>query len=273
MAIITVSRELAALGDETVAELVKVSGYRFVDKAAIEKHLLASGLSQRSLERFDERKPGVFSSLSQERDDYLHYLRLAIYEEAEGGGCVLMGRGAAFVLREVPGVFSLRLVADMNVRIERVKSYFQCDAKRAAQILERSDHDRDGFHHYFFDAEWNAASSYHMVLNMARMHPAHAARLINSAVNASISDEDKAAGVQRLQELKLSHEVATAVLYVGKLPIHFLEVQSNGGLVTLYGVTSSQATVEAAVEISAAVHGVTTVQSEIQIVQEYSVMP
>ena len=54
MAIITVSRELAALGDETAQELAKLLGYRFVDKKTLQERIKSYGVEGQKLKKYDE---------------------------------------------------------------------------------------------------------------------------------------------------------------------------------------------------------------------------
>ncbi|GHT97126.1 phospholipid-binding protein [Spirochaetia bacterium] len=273
MAIITVSRELAALGDETAHELAKSLNYRFIDKHMLEDKIKSYGVEGRKFEKYDERKPSFIASLSQDRDDYLHYLKTAMLAEAGEGDCVFIGRGASAVFKNVPGVLSVFLVAPYEIRCERVKSYFHCDDKRARQIIEQSDHDREGFHRYFFDVKWQDAGNYQLTLNTGRLHPSVAAELIKYLRDRSISEEAEAQHVLRLKELSLGHQVIHHILYEKEVPVHFLEASVSGGAVTLYGVANSQSLVEAAVSAAREHPGVDTLSSEIQVAQEFTVMP
>ncbi|MFA6505581.1 MAG: cytidylate kinase family protein [Treponemataceae bacterium] len=273
MAIITISREIAALGDETAGELAKLLGCRFVDKAAIEKRFTTYGFSEKKLEKFDERKPGFWASLSQDRDDYLHYLKTAVFSEALEGDAVFIGRGASAIFRDIPAIVSVLLVAPMDIRIERVKSYFRCDDRRARQIIVQSDHDRAGFHRYFFDMDWEKPSNYHLVLNTGNMHPATVAEIIIEMKRLVINPDAEAKTRVKLHDMALAQSVVSRVLYEKKIPIHFLEAEASDGAVVLRGVANSQASIEAAVAAAGEVTGVRSVRGEIQVVQEYSVMP
>jgi cytidylate kinase len=273
MAIITISRELAAMGDETAHELAKCLGYRFVDKQSLEERIKSYGVLDRKFEKYDERKPSIFASLSQDRDDYLHYLKTAIFTEAGSGNCVFIGRGAGAVFKNTPGVLSVFLVASGDIRTERVKSYFHCDERRARQIIDRSDQNRLGFHRYFFDIDWRSPDNYHLTLNTGYLSPAACADLIKSLLKNLISPEIEAQNTRRLRELTLAQRVIHHILYEKEVPIHFLESSASENTVTLYGVASSQALVETAVSSAREVSLVADVRSEIQVVQEYSVMP
>jgi cytidylate kinase len=273
MAIITISRELAALGDETAQELAKLLDYRFVDKHALEDRIKSFGVSDRKFEKYDERKPSFWASLSQDRDDYLHYLKTAMLSEAEKGSCVFIGRGANAVFKNIPGVLSIFLVAPFDIRSERIKSYFHCDDRRARQILDQSDRDREGFHRYFFDINWREAANYHLLLNTGRLHPVNCAEMIRYLRDHLVSEEIEARNICRIKEMTLGQQVIHHILYEKEIPIHFLEAQVAGNVVNLYGVANSQSLVEAALQAAREVVPTGSVQSDIQVVQEYSVMP
>ncbi|MDR2403632.1 MAG: cytidylate kinase-like family protein [Spirochaetaceae bacterium] len=273
MAIITISRELAALGDETAQELAKLLHYRFVDKHSLEETIKSYGVSDRKLEKYDERKPSFIASLSQDRDDYIHYLKTAMLSETQKGSCVFIGRGAGAIFKNIPGVLSVFLVAPFDIRCERVKSYFHCDDRRARQIIERSDHDREGYHSYFFDMQWKDPSNYHLALNTGYLHPTTGAKLIKSFREEMITGEMEADGELRLKEMLLGQQVVHHILYEKGIPIHFLEATVDEKTVVLFGVASSQVLVEAAVAAARIPATGYTLRSEIQVVQEYNVIP
>jgi cytidylate kinase len=273
MAIITISRELAALGDETAHELAAKLNYRFVDRYALEERIKSFGVDGQKLQKYDERKPSFLASLSQDRDDYLHYLKTAILMEAGTGGGVFIGRGACVILKNVPGVFSVFLVAPFEIRLERVKSYFHCDERRARQILEQSDHDREGFHRYFFDVKWKDGGNYHLVLNTGFIHPEICAEAVKFLLEQTVTKEAEAQNVLRIGELTLGQQIKHHILYEKGVPVHFLEAAVSEGRITLYGVANSQSLVEAAAAAAQEIAPDLSLQTEIQVVQEYSIMP
>ena len=273
MGIITISRELAALGDETARELAKHLGYRFVDKDTIEEHIKSYGIEDRKLKKYDERKPTFLASLSQDRDDYLHYLKTAILTEAKQGNCVLIGRGASAVFRDMPGHIAIFLASPLDIRIERVKSYFHCNERRARQIIERGDQDRIGFHRYFFDIDWRDPGNYHLTLNTGFFQPTACAEIINQLKDQLFTPEAEKRSATRLKELILEQRIKHHIMYEKEIPIHFLEITVSGDTVDLYGVANSQTLAEAAANAARETADTLQVQNEIQVVREYSVMP
>ena len=289
MAIITISRELATLGDETARELAKQLGYNLVGKNTLSERIKSYGVEDSKLTKYDERKPSFFASLSHDRDDYLHYLKTAILAEAERGSCIFIGRGAGAILKNMPAYISIFLAAPLEIRIERVKNYFHCDEHRARQIIERSDQDRIGFHRYFFDIDWRNPGNYHISLNTGIFHPAACAEIVRQFKNQIFTEEAEEQSKTRLNELILEQKIKHSVIYEQGIPVHFLEVSASGGVITLYGVVNSQsaasAAADAAVNVAAnaaikatgktasETESPMAVYNEIQIVHEYTVMP
>jgi hypothetical protein len=295
MAIITISRELATLGDETARELSKSLGYHLVDKHTLAERIKSYGIEEGKLLKYDERKPSFLASLSHDRDDYLHYLKTAILAEAERcseercseerGSCIIIGRGAGVILKNLPARISIFLAAPPEIRTERVKNYFHCDEHRARQIIERSDQDRIGFHRYFFDIDWRDPGNYHITLNTGISTPAVCAEIVMLFKNRIFSPEAEEQNKTRLKELILEQRIKQNIMYEHGIPVHFLEVTVAAGaaedvatgVVTLYGVANSQTTADAAMKAALETAGAdenrVTVRNEIQIVHEYTVMP
>jgi len=274
MAIITISRELAALGDETAHELANVFGCRLVGKNNLEELIKTYGASDHNQVKYDEKKSSFMASLSHNRDDYLHYLKTAIFYEAGKSSCIFIGRGASVILKKIPGVFTVFLAAPMDIRIERVKNYFHCDERRARQIIEQSDRDREGFHRYFFDSQWKDAGNYHLALNTGHLHPEVCAEIVKYMWDRITTEEAEKLNAGRIAELSLEQVVKHGIIYEKNISIHFLEVAVAKDQITLFGVASAQSLIEAALLTARETAGSAfNVVSEIQVVHEYSLVP
>jgi cytidylate kinase len=273
MAVIAIARELASLGEEIARELGTITGYKLVDKEFLEKRLGDFGLGPEKREKYDEKKPGFWASLSQERDDYLHYLKTALFEEARSGNCIVVGRGGSLIFKGLPSLLSIRLVAPMAIRVQRIMKQYGCGERHALQIVEQSDHDRSGFHKYFFAQDWTDSREYDLTLCTARLDARIAAEQIDSARRALIDQAKEEAGRSRVGELLLGQRVVTEVVYAKRIPIHFLEANVEGERVVLHGVANTQAAIDSALAAARTVSGVSEVESAIQVVQEFTVMP
>ena len=160
--------------------------------------------------------------------------------------------------------------ADFRIQFGREIS---CDERHALQIVEQSDHDRAGFHKYFFSMDWNDPREYDLSLCTARLEPAAAAAVIDAARRLLVDAGKDEAGRARVAELLLGQKVVTEIVYAKRVPVHFLEANASGGRVVLHGVANTQAAIDLALAAARSVPGVAEAESAIQVVQEFTVMP
>lgn len=97
-------------------------------------------------------------------DDYLMHLMQVINTIAEHGSAVIVGRGANFILPPDKR-FSIRVVADRDLRIRNVASAFNCSRDEARRRIVQRESRRSAFIRQFFHADIDDPLCYDMVLN------------------------------------------------------------------------------------------------------------
>ncbi len=269
MAIITISRQVAALGDEIASYTAEKLGYRFAGRKQIEQRIVELGFNKDKLLKYDERKPGFFASLAKDRDEYLDYLQTAVLEAVQDNNCIIIGRGASIILNDLPNLISLRFVSDDNVRRERLKNEFSWNDKQADKRIAESDTNRAGFHKSFFNIENEDPSMFDLTVNTGKLTIESVAALIESLVKTSVTQSDEDSGQKRVKELLLCQSVVNLMIFKHKLNINFLKAQIDNKTVTLQGIADSHAVVDTAVTIAQAHLKDYEVVSAINIVQDY----
>lgn len=270
MAIITVSRKLASLGDETSAQLAKLLGYKFVERKELEQHLLDKGLSSEKLKKYDEKRPGFWASLSRDRDEYFDFLREVVYEIANKGNCIFIGRGGFAILRDIPSVYAVRLISNDEVRRKRIMSEFNYSERQAESLIKESDANREGFHKCFFNVEQKEASFYNMVLNTSEITAEEAATIIKAAFEVTMKEECEKRGAVRINELLQAQAIVNHISFKLKLPIYFLDAEAKGDSITLHGVSESPYVVEQALDATRSMFPNKQVSSSIKMINEYN---
>lgn len=263
MSIITVSRQLGSLGTEIAQLLCKHFQYKCVDKELLEETFEESGLPKASVEHFDEKKPGFWDIFKTDKARYLHFVKGALLEFAHQGNCVMVGRGGQVVLGNIPGILHIRVVTPMEKRIERVMKRFECDERHAAKIIDQNDHERSGFHKFFFDCNWEDSGLYDLVINTGTLSLETAANIIQDLAKSKEFTTRQKETKLKLADRSLEHEIKTNIIYKEKLSIHFLEVFSENGVVTLRGIAGDDEDVERSEKIAAAMENVKEIHNEI----------
>ncbi|MDA8425354.1 MAG: cytidylate kinase-like family protein [Treponema sp.] len=273
MAVITIVRDLGSLGEEIAKELGRITGYRILDKGYIEPLLAGYGFKPELQEKLDEKRPGFWASLSEDRSDYIHYVKTALFEEAVKGDCIVVGRGGTAVFKNVPSRLAVRITAPLELRLRRAVDLCLCDEKHARLVVEQSDHDRGGFNKIFFGLDWNDLCAFDLAISTARMDAVQAAETIDRLRRLVVDEEREAAGRTKLADMALGQRVVTSIVYQSKVRLQSLEAAADGGSVTLYGLANTQHALDRAAAAAAAVPGVSEVKNEIQLAQEFSIYP
>lgn len=249
MAIITISRQVAAHGDEVACKLSELTGYKFFTRKKIEEKIVELGFPESKMPKFDERKPGFFASLTKNRDEYLNYTQYAILEAAAEQNVIIIGRGAFALLQNVPNMISARIVADEKTRISRLCEEFNWDEKQALQRIHESDANREGFHNSFYNIDVNDNSLYHVVVNTGKVSIENAAKTIETIVRSEITAGQEEQGVKMVEELLKAQKVVNKLYFEHKVNIDFMHASIEGKTVILHGVSDSPAIVEEALQV------------------------
>jgi len=273
MSIITISRQIAAYGDEVASALAHSLGYSFVDRNLLEQDLLTLGLAPDKLHKYDERKPGFWASLARDRDEYFDFLRQAFLERAKNGNCVFIGRGGFAILKDVPGSYAVRLIASDSVRVNRLMQEFSWPEKKAQTLMQESDSNRRGFHKCFFNLDHDESSNYHLIINTDTITPAIAAELIQYGASRVLTVDQQTAGVKRIQELLEAQALVNHIVFRLKLPVHFLEASSDEYEIILHGVADSVSVLESVLAVARSRVPAKKITSALSIVQDYKSYP
>lgn len=264
MAVITISRHFGSSGTVIAKTLKEELDFEYLDKLKLEELLVSEyGIPEENVERFDEKKPAFWDIFSSDKDRYLHFMKTAIYEFARKGNTIIIGRGGQILLKDVPGVLHVRVVAPSQVRIDRVKERYSYDDKLAERLIHHSDQDRTGFHKFFFHVNWEDSCLYDLIINTQTYSVEQAVSLIKKSLEMFELQKQEEATKQKLAELCLSQEIITQIAYQEKIPIQFLEAHVDNGVVTLRGSTITSDDIERCEAVARQVPGVTDVINEI----------
>jgi cytidylate kinase len=268
MAVITVSRQMGSLGTEIAQILAERLQYEYVDKDKIGKVLATYGLPELDLEKFDEKKPPFWDSWQIQRKKFLHFLEAGIYEFARKGNVVIVGRGGQVLLKDLPGVFHLRVIAPLAVRVQRVLAE-EKDEKQTARLLRRNDRDSEGFIRSFFDMDWDDPNLYDLVINTQKVSAESAAEMILRTAQSREIQEGEKRAEEKLTEMALIQKVEATLLGLMGVDGRHINAQVEKEVVTLRGSVPSAKDRENCEKAIAALDGVKKVDNQILITEYY----
>lgn len=274
MAIITIARQEGSLSNEIALELASRLGCQCVANDLIVQELTSRyGIDEKAINKYDEKKPGLLASLTNQHDKYNNYFKLYFLEKAiNTPKCILLGRGGAFFLRNVPGVLRIRVVGNENLRVRRMMKIKNIDEKAARKHVAVRDNERAGYTRFFYNMSWDDPGSYDIVINTDNLAPDTIAAFLEGTIKHYETEEYTEKLVTRLNELYIAQKLTIHLLYEEKIPIHFLEVDVQGDHVILMGTVEVQGLIEQAGVVASQYPGIRSVDNKIVFVSSYPPM-
>ncbi len=269
MSMITISRQVGSSGTEIARGVAEKLNYEYVDKEKIGKILADFGFGAPEVEKFDEKKPPLWDSLSVQRTKFLHSIQAAIYDFARKGQVVIVGRGGQVLLKNLPGTLHVRILAPFDLRVKRLVESERIDEKHAVRMLRQSDLDSAGYIHSFFNADWNDASLYDLLINTQKLSPATAVQLIIDAVHSREIKEEVEKGKEKLAELALVQKAEAKLVPMLGSDLQHVEIRAERGVVFLRGAVTSPVLREECERTLAALEGVEHVENQLSVTQYY----
>lgn len=269
MAIITVSRQVGSLGTEMAEAVAERLRYEYVDKEKIGKALAAYGLPEPELERFDEKKPPFWDSWQVQRKKFLHFLEAVIYDFAGRGNVVIVGRGGQVLLKDLPGVLQVRVIAPFEMRVKRLLAEKGGDERQMGRLLRRSDRDSEGFIRTFFDMDWDDAALYDFVLNTQKISLDTAVAMVLEGVQSREIREGERQSQERLANLALAQKVEATLLTVLGVEVRHVSAQVEKGAVTLRGSVPTAKDKDDCERAVAALDGVQKIDNQMLVTEYY----
>lgn len=93
-----------------------------------------------------------------------------MHELAESEPCVIVGRSADYVLRDLPNVVNIFVHAPIEECVRRITSRGDVTRETDAKALaERTNKLRANFYNFYTDKRWGYAESYDLCVNSALM--------------------------------------------------------------------------------------------------------
>jgi cytidylate kinase len=183
--IIVIEREFGAGAGSIADKVAHRLGWKLLDHALTEEIAKLAKVNTETCKHREERVDPwlyrlakVFWRGSHERSvmlpdadvvdaDRLSCLTQQVIDEAASAGqCVIVGRAAAFFLRDRPDTFCVFLYAPRELKYQRVLAEVKNEAE-ALHLIDTIDEERKAFIRHYHNAEWPSRQLYHAMLNTA----------------------------------------------------------------------------------------------------------
>ena len=192
--IITISRQFGSGGRTVGKMLAERLGVPFYDKELVKKVADETGFDVGFIEENSEFSPSksIFSfAMSQgipvmqnglSMSDFIFCVQRQIILKLAEQPCVIVGRGADYILRDREDCFNVFVHADIQSRAERIVRLYGESEKKPEQRLADKDKKRKIYYKHYTDREWGDAKNYDICLNSGKIGIEKCVELILDAI-------------------------------------------------------------------------------------------
>ena len=184
--VFTIGRQFGSGGRQVGKNLAEKLGIPFYDKELIAISAQDSGLSEALFSNADEKATSsIFYSLvmgnypmasgalgvtEMPLNDQLFLIQSkTIKRLASEGSCVIVGRCADYILREMENTINIFIHADLDSRAERAIRVYEVEEKKAVDVCLKTDKQRANFYNYYSDRKWGMCRTYDLSLDSGKL--------------------------------------------------------------------------------------------------------
>lgn len=193
--VITIGRNFGSNGRIIGEKLAQRLGVRFYDRNLIEIAAKESGLDWKVVGNADEKLLGHFLKFNLGLDIIQENENDKIYRAQEEvirsivkneESCVIVGRGADYVLRNHPEVLKVFIYAPYNIRISTVMERYNFSREEAEKVVRHMDKTRRNYYEYFTDRNWDQKEGKDLLIDSSEFGIDGTVSLIKAAAECKI---------------------------------------------------------------------------------------
>ena len=160
--IISIAREHGTGGKEIARKVAEKLNVKFYDKEEIKKFALNNSMIEDSLT--DDELYKFYLSLDAEKDSIIKQAE-TIKKIAAQDNCIIVGRGADYILKDNPNLIKIFLYAPIEYRIDKIKEMYNDTYKEAKKHVLDSDKSRSAYYEVITNQTWGKKENYDLCIN------------------------------------------------------------------------------------------------------------
>ena len=142
MSIITISRGSYSRGKEVAEKLAQALGYQCLSRDILLEASERYNIPEIKLIRAIHDAPSILERFTYSKEPYVAYIRAALLRQAQKDNLVYHGLAGHFLLKRIPHVLKVRIIADLEDRVQEEMKRENISAEEARRILLKDDEER-----------------------------------------------------------------------------------------------------------------------------------
>lgn len=191
--IISVGREFGSGGHVIAEELAKRFQIPFYDENLLVHIAEEKNLDQEDLIKYDEkpknklfyRTVSGYSNAPQDGVANIQFDYLKKMAE-KGESFVIVGRCSETILKEFPGMISIFVLGDKEVKVKRIMEKYELTEHDAELMMKKEDWKRKSYHNYHCGGKWGDSRNYDFSINSSKLGLEKTTDLLEQFIKARI---------------------------------------------------------------------------------------
>ncbi len=263
MAIITISRGTYAGGKDVASQLAKDLDYPVLSREEVLHEIARDyGIPETTINKTMNGAPPFWQQVPGKRLAYVKCVTAAILAHVKEGNLVYHGVTGHLLLSHLPQVLRVRIIANMEYRIEALMKRETLSKDKAIAHIQQVSKNRSRWSKLLYNVDWKDPGLYDLILNLDKVSTETACTTI-----ASIAEQKEfmpsPENQKILEDFSLSCRVWATLANNPATNCAAIQVQANDGEVIIDGTANSVKALEFIPQIAGGVEGVSSVQCEI----------
>jgi cytidylate kinase len=234
MAVICISRGTKSGGQALAECLAARLGYPVLGREVVQEAAVQMGVSERTLQEKMSDRPTVWGRFSSLRRMYVTAVQAALAERAVTGRLVYHGLAGGLLLKGLPSLLCVRLIAPMPIRVRAAMEESGTDASSAERYIRELDEARARWVRVMYGEDIMDPALYDLVVNLDAIPVEGACALVARAADAPELTLTQAVR-DRLQDFLVSCRVRLTLATDPDLRPLDLDAEARGGRVSITG--------------------------------------
>ena len=169
MSIVTISRGSYSRGKEVAERLAKKLGYKCISRDILLETSDEFNIPEIKLVRALHDSTSVLERFTHGKERYISYIYSSLLQHVRKDNVVYHGLAGQFFLASIPHVLKVRVIADMQDRVNEEMKRENISAEKALYILQKDDEERRKWGLQMYGKDTWDSRLYDIVLHIGRL--------------------------------------------------------------------------------------------------------
>jgi cytidylate kinase len=211
MSIITISRGSYTRGKEVAEKLAQTLGYQCLSRDILLEASERYNIPEIKLVRAIHDAPSILERFTFSKGPYVAYIRAALLRQVQKDNMVYHGLAGHFLLKKIPYVLKVRIIADLEDRVQEEMKREKISAGEARRILRKDDEERRRWSKHVYGIDTWDPSLYDLVIKIKCITVDGAVDIIKSALKDPCF-QTTPEGQKLVDEMSLAARIEAALI-------------------------------------------------------------